>query len=161
MRALFVGLAVAGSLLVVVIPSWRHAAMTGVVRDRSGIAMSGRRAVPPMMWVAQTPSARRTTAPELTGPPSDQFHVKAVEAAESSRPDQESLRRLMRDMAARLSDVPEERLEPLDRIAGGFRPLADTLGVAWDALLRTIPVGRSQTVSDPQAILGLSGERRV
>jgi hypothetical protein len=62
----------------------------------------------------------------------------------------------MHDMASKLSDVPEEQLEPLDRIAGGFRPLANTLGVAWNALRRTIPVGRVQSVNDPQAILRFS-----
>jgi hypothetical protein len=60
-------------------------------------------------------------------------------------------------MAAKLSDVPEEQLEPLDHIAGGFRPLANTLGAAWDALRRTIPVGRSHALNEPQAILGWPG----
>jgi hypothetical protein len=42
-------------------------------------------------------------------------------------------------------------MESIDRIAGGFRPLATTLVAAWDAIRRTIPVGREQPSAEPQA----------
>lgn len=146
-KSLFVGLAVAASLLVLMIPAWRLSTLRGHgARSKSRIARSAPRALPPTIWIAKSSSQPSAIPAEST--PSQAGGITAEQAA---------LRRLMQNMAAKLSDVPEEQLEPLDRIAGGFRPLANTLGVAWDALRRTISVGRSPTVNDPQAILGWPG----
>ncbi len=146
-NSVFIGLAVAASLLVILLPAWRHATTrdTGA-RSNSRVALSGRRSLPATVWVAKTPPVSRPKTAQI-----------ADSQPAGLTAEQEALRKLMQDMAAKLSDVPEGQLEPLDRIAGGFRPLANTLGVAWDALRRTIPVGRSQAVQDPQAVLGWPG----
>ena len=45
----------------------------------------------------------------------------------------------------------QQGFEPVDQIAGGFRPLASTLNVAIDALRSAIPVVRPDAPSKPQA----------
>ena len=147
-RALFIGLAVAGSLLLLILPAWRFASHRSTVADRrTRTSRPGQ--LPQTIWVAK-PAA---SASERDS------HSQSSDVATSrmSVSDQEALRKLMQDMGAKMSDVAEEQLEPLDRIAGGFRPIADTLGAAWDALRRSLPVGRSPTVNEPQAIFGLPG----
>ncbi len=39
----------------------------------------------------------------------------------------------------RFSEAPFDELQSVDRITGGFRPIATTLNVAFDALRRTLP----------------------
>lgn len=151
-NTMLIALSVACSLLVVVVPAWRHMQRRydGDRLNRSVVLTGQRGGISPGLWVAKTPSLAQPRVSE-TSPRIAPLNAVALTA------EQESLRKLMQDMAARLSDVPEEKLEPLDRIAGGFRPLANTLGVAWDALRRTIPVGRGQIMHEPQAVLGWNG----
>lgn len=65
----------------------------------------------------------------------------------------EDFRQLIRVLLANLPDVPNAQLEPIDRIAGGFKPLASTLSAALGAIRRTIPVGREPDPGEPQAVV--------
>lgn len=52
-----------------------------------------------------------------------------------------------------LNGLPDERfaLAGVDHLAGGLRPLATTFSAAWDALRRTLPLGRDRALDDRQA----------
>lgn len=141
------GVAIAGSLLVLLIPGVRQ-----VINSQSSSQPAAHVATARKPAVSQTAlvvngrgnrpaSARTDNAPA---------NVQLEKDAEAEK---EALRKLMQDVAAKLSDVPDEQLEPFDHIASGFRPLANTLGVAWDALRRTIPVKRNPSPHDPQAVI--------
>lgn len=86
--------------------------------------------------------------------------VRPAPSAATS-PEADEYRQLVRGLIARIPDVPESPKESIDRIAGGFRPLASTLGAAWDAIRRTLPVGRDSAPAEPQASFPAAGERLV
>ena len=43
-------------------------------------------------------------------------------------------------LTAQLPDVPPESLQSVDQIAGGLRPIAETLGAAFDTIRRSLPI---------------------
>lgn len=154
-KSVCIGLALAGSLLVMIAPALRH----GIDRlsdrgnsQRNGIGLAIRPRITPRIApraatvAVTTPARNRSRAPAATLP---------IPSPATS--DQETFRKLVQGMADKWSEVPDEQLEPLDRIAGGFRPLANTLGAAWDALRRTIPVRRAPSIQEPQAVFGWPG----
>jgi hypothetical protein len=109
------------------------------VSSRQGVKIADRsRQAPPATIANMNPGVSQSTSgtTELPSP-----------AAEP-----EELRRMIHDLWRNLPQVPEEQLEPIDRLAGGFRPLASTLGAAFDAIRRSLPVGRDQEATEPQAI---------
>jgi hypothetical protein len=57
---------------------------------------------------------------------------------------------LLRDLWARIPEVAHPPFEPVDRIAGGIRPLALTLSAALDALRQSLPVAREPATSNSQ-----------
>jgi hypothetical protein len=67
--------------------------------------------------------------------------------------DSDELRRTLVELWTRIPEMPPERLEPIDRIAGGIRPLASTLAAALDAIRRTLPVARESRPREPQALI--------
>ena len=136
------GLAIAGSMLVLLIPGVRQVLNShSNQRTESQVANATNTGVPQTALVVHARGARTESAPA------------GVPLEKDTQAEKEALRKLMQDVAAKLADVPDEQLEPLDHIASGFRPLANTLGVAWYALRRTIPVKRNPSVHEPQAVI--------
>jgi hypothetical protein len=147
-NALVLGLAVAGSLLVAIIPAWKYArANRSGETNRAVATNSSPLAMPGTIWGTRTPAGSMRN--------DDANPSRAdVATAVPTPAEQEALRNLMQQMSDNFSHVPAKQL---DNIAGGLRPLTDTLGAAFDALRRSIPVSPSQSgsqsLSEPQAIL--------
>lgn len=140
------GLAIAGSMLILLIPGVRQIINNDPnQRTESRVANVSNTGVPQAALVVKTRGNRSADAQSKIKP--------GASSEKDAQAEKEALRKLMQDVAAKLSDVPEEQLEPLDHIASGFRPLANTLGAAWDALRRTIPVRRNPSVHEPQAVI--------
>ena len=118
-KLLFGGLAVAASLAIVILPAWRLSSSSISRSPRPNqFAHANSRGKPSTLWVAKAPES--SSDPTVTS--------RHVQQSDSDRAalEQAAVRQFMYDVAAKLTDVPQDRLEPLDRIAGGFRPLANT-----------------------------------
>ena len=63
-------------------------------------------------------------------------------------------RRMIVELWTRLPEMPQPPREPIDRIAGGIRPLTATLAAAWGAICRSLPAAEAQSPeTEPQAHL--------
>ena len=72
--------------------------------------------------------------------------VEEGDGGPDTEPDAEQLRELVDQWA---SNVPVDRIVPVDQIRGGLRPIASSLSVAIDALRSTIPIGRPDNTEEP------------
>lgn len=163
-KSLWISLALAASVLVLVTPALRHwsdptAKVWSSSRNGRGVAVRNRAATRGALLAVGTrhPVTRPANGVAMKIAATENSVKSENSLPSPNTPDHEAIRRLVQNMADKWSEVPDEQLEPLDRIAEGFRPLAITLGVAWDALRRTIPVGRAPSVHDPQALFSGPG----
>ena len=143
-RILAAVLATAATLLIVASPVARRL-------SRGPISLEQRPSVPTIRTKGD--HSRRRAIPTIAAlqPELRKIDRKVPAAPAVVRSEPEEFRRLIRDFWRNLPEVPDSQLEPIDRLAGGFRPLASTLGAALDALRRSLPVGRDQVLTEPQA----------
>jgi hypothetical protein len=70
-----------------------------------------------------------------------------------SEEEEREFRLLIRSLMVEISERRLQAFEPVDHLASGFRPLAVTFNVAFDALLKTLPGQRSSRGGElPQAV---------
>lgn len=139
-----VSLALAGALLVMVVPiarvAWSTRGVKAVVQPSSAGGWNAQRPA----WISQV------ARPVGVSGGATMLALRTNSAADPgtlSAADRESLRKTLEEMAARIQDVPAENIEPLGDITGGLKPLATTLGAAWDALLNSLPMEKG---NEPQ-----------
>lgn len=107
-------------------------------------------------WEGQRPAPQvaRLPEPELATPESSESVRDALadEVPREPTPEERAaIQQLMEDVSANLNGGNEQELQSLKWITGGFQPLTNTLGDAWEALRHTIPAGTGEDLRDPQA----------
>ena len=151
----FGAIAVAASLLLVFVPTFREWLSSRAEPEPSAPIARSRHAAPTTIAMAHQPPSRRVAPAVQDGSPAPATIAQAA-PPESANAEQDTTPALqvadarreplsiLDELRESLSSVSAEPLESVDQITESFRPLASSLQAAINVLWRSLPIGNDQ-----------------